>query len=227
MQAHRSISVCRFLVVLLVAQPLLAFQSPLSDESVREAYFLGQRRDGSLEKLTESYSRRFPLPQTGPYISSVSLATPFLVAAQSSSKQTANYSAQQAALDHRDAGAETVQVTVEIQLTDSYSQFLSVKPAPHRSGQRAESPAGLVLRSGGFWKDFEVHLQNGEHALQPSAVDGRPNYRCDEHGACTLTGATLRYDFPAATFAADSASITVDPPEGASVSADFDLSRLR
>lgn len=225
MQAHRSTRLCRFLAVLLLAQPLLAFQSPLSDESVREAYFLGQRRDGSLEKLAESYSRRFPLPQTGPYISSVILATPFLVAAQSSSKQTANYSAQQAAADHRDAGDETVQVTVEIQLTDSYSQFLPVKPA--RSGQRGESPAGLVLRSGDFWKDFEVHLQNGEHALQPSAVDGRPNYRCDEHGGCTLTGATLRYDFPAATFAADAATITVNPPEGASVNADFDLSQLR
>lgn len=225
MQAHRSTRLCRFLVVLLLAQPLLAFQSPLSDESVREAYFLGQRRDGSLEKLAESYSRRFPLPQTGPYISSVILATPFLVAAQSSSKQTANYSAQQAAADHRDAGDETVQVTVEIQLTDSYSQFLPVKPA--RSGQHGESPAGLVLRSGDFWKDFEVHLQNGEHALQPSAVDGRPNYRCDEHGGCTLTGATLRYDFPAATFAADAATITVNPPEGPSVSADFELSRLR
>ena len=88
MQAHRSTRLCRFLVVLLLAQPLLAFQSPLSDESLREAYFLGQRRDGSLEKLAESYSRRFTPPQTGPYISAVILATPFLTAAQSSSKHT-------------------------------------------------------------------------------------------------------------------------------------------
>jgi hypothetical protein len=227
MRAHHSTRLCCFLVVLLLAQPLLAFQSPLSDESLREAYFLGQRRDGSLEKLAESYSRRFTPPQTGPNISTVILATPFLMAAQSSSRQTSNYSAQQAAADHRDAGEETVQVTVEIQLTDSYSQFLPVKPAPHRSGQRSESPAVLVLRSGDFWKDFEVHLHNGDRVLQPSAVDGRPNYRCDEHGGCILTGATLRYDFRADAFASDSASITVDPPEGPSVTGEFDLSRLR
>lgn len=227
MQAHRSTRLCRFLVVLLLGQPLLAFQSPLSDESLREAYFLGQRRDGTLEHLAESYSRRFTLPQTGPYISAVILATPFLTAAQSSGKRTANYSAQQAAADHRDSGEETVQVTIEIELTDSYSQFLPVNSARHRSAQPSASPGGLVLRSGDFWKDFEIHLHNGEHVLQPSAVDGRPNYGCNNHGGCILTGATLRYDFRADAFVSDSASITVDPPEGPSVTAKFDLSRLR
>lgn len=155
------------------------------------------------------------------------LATPFLVAAQSSSKQTANYSAQQAAADHRDAGKETVQVTVEIQLTTSYGQFLPVNSAPTRFTPRSASPAGLVVRSGDFWKDFVVHLQNGEHTLQPSGVEGRPNYRCDEHGGCTLTGATLLCDFPASAFDSEAATITVNPPEGPSVTAEFDLSQLR
>ena len=31
------------LAALITALPLFAFQSPLSDESIREAYFLGQR----------------------------------------------------------------------------------------------------------------------------------------------------------------------------------------
>lgn len=226
MPVRTSLPLCRFLVLLLFAQPLLAFQTPLSDESLREAYFLGQRRDGSLEKLAESYSRHFTPPQTGPYISTIILATPFLIAAQSSSQQTANYSAQQAAADHR-AGQETVQVAVEIQLTESYSQFLPVNPERHGSAPRSATPEGLVLRSGDFWKDFVIYLHNGESVLQPSTVDGRPNYRCNEHGGCTLTGATLRYDFRADAFASDSASITVEPPAGPSVTADFDLSRLR
>jgi hypothetical protein len=50
----------------LLTQPLFAFQSPLSDESVRESYFLGQRHDGSLERLLEKSTRRFPLPKNGP-----------------------------------------------------------------------------------------------------------------------------------------------------------------
>ena len=56
--------------LLMLAQPIFAFQSPLSDESVREAYFLGQRRDGTLEPLIEKSKRRFPEPKNGPYISS-------------------------------------------------------------------------------------------------------------------------------------------------------------
>ena len=50
-------------------------------------------------------------------------------------------------------GEETVQVTIEIELTDSYSQFLLVNSARHRSAQPSGSPGGLVLRSGDFWKD--------------------------------------------------------------------------
>ena len=227
MRAHYSIHWCSFLAVaLLLAQPLLAFQSPLSEESLREAYFLGQRRDGSLERLAESYSRHFSPPETGPYVSAVILATPFLVAAQLSSNQTPNYSAQQAAADHRKAGKETVQITVEIQLTASYGQFLKVEKVGRPSG-RSDAPAGLTGRSGDFWKDFEVQLFSGERVLQPSTVDGHPNYSCNEHGGCTLVGATLRYDFPADAFSSDSASVTVHPPEGPSVTGQFDLSHLR
>jgi hypothetical protein len=215
------------LIVVLLAQPLLAFQSPLSDESLREAYFLGQRRDGSLERLAESYTRHFALPESGPYIPTVVLATPFLVAAQSSSKQIANYSAQQAAADHRKAGEETVQVTVEIQLTPSYGEFLKVENVNPQSGSRSNAPSGPVARPGDFWKAFEVQLSSGGRALQPSAVDGHPNYNCNEHGGCILTGATVRYDFPAAALAFESASITVHPPEGPSVTAEFALSQLR
>ena len=110
-------------------------RSPLSDQSLREeAYFAGQRHHGAFERLLESHSHHFAPPKTGPYISSVIFFTPFMMAAEQSSEQLGNYSAQQAAIDHRDAGAETVQVTVEIQLTDSYGQFISNGPASTRSG---------------------------------------------------------------------------------------------
>src|ERR1700692_4997090 len=84
--------------LVMLAQPIFAFQSPLSEESVREAYFLGQRHDGSLEQLVEKSTQRFPAPKTGPYISSVIFATPFLSAAQLSNHHLGNYSAHQAEL---------------------------------------------------------------------------------------------------------------------------------
>ena len=96
--------------LVMLGQPIFAFQSPLSDESVREAYFLGQRRDGSLEGLVEKSTRRFPAPKTGPYISSVMFVTPFLSAALLSSSYIGNYSAQQAELDHRQAGKKLLKL---------------------------------------------------------------------------------------------------------------------
>jgi len=209
--------------LVLLAQPIFAFQSPLSDESVREAYFLGQRHDGSFEGLVEKSTRRFPAPKTGPYISSVMFVTPFVSAAQISNNYIGNYSAQQAELDHREAGQEIVKVMVQIQLTETYGQFI----APVKTYSRSDSPSALIPRPDDFWRDFQVRIFNGDEVLTNSVYHGRPNYSCGEYGPCILIGATLTFEFPAEAFSADSASITVDPPEGEPVTADFDLVRLR
>jgi hypothetical protein len=209
--------------VALLAQPIFAFQSPLSDESVREAYFLGQRHDGSFEGLVEKSTRWFPAPKTGPYISSVRFATPFVRAAQLSNNHIGNYSAQQAALDHREAGKEIVKITVEIQLTESYGQFIASTNADSRSG----SGSALIVRPDDFWREFQVQIFNGDEALSNSVYHGRPNYSCGDYGPCILIGATLTFEFPPDAFSSNAASVTVDPPEGEPVTAEFDLGRLR
>lgn len=208
---------------LLFAQAAFAFQSPLSDESVREAYFLGQRHDNSFELLLEKYTHHLPPPESGPYISSIMFLTPFMMAARLSSSRTGNYSAQQAALDHHKEGAEIVQIVVEIQLTETYGPIAATVPADSRSA----SSAGLIPRQGDFWNDFQVQVHSGEQAVSFSASRGHANYSCSEEGGCSLIGATLEFDLPAAAFSSDSASITVDPPEGERVTTEFDLTSLR
>src|SRR5713226_8790424 len=106
----------RFLVVLCVALTASAFDNPLSDESVREAYFLGQRHDAS---FLSNYIKFLPPPKAGPSISSITFLTPFAQFAQFSSNYVGNYSAQQALLDHH-GKEESVKITVEIYLTNSY-----------------------------------------------------------------------------------------------------------
>jgi hypothetical protein len=208
--------------LVMLASPIFAFQSPLSDESVREAYFLGQRHDGSLEGLVEKSTRRFPAPKNGPYIS-VMFVTPFVSAAQLSNSYIGNYSAQQAELDHRGAGKEIVKITVEIQLTETYGQFIATAQTNSRSG----SASALIPRPDDFWKDFQVQIFSGDQVLSTSVYHGRPKYTCGEYGPCILIGATLTFEFPADAFSDDAASVRVDPPEGAPVTAEFDLERLR
>src|SRR4029077_20183905 len=87
---------------LLLAPSTFAFDSPLSDQAVREAYFLGQRHDETMANLLNKYTSFLPPPKSGPHIASVTFLTPFALLVQQSSQHTSGYSAQQAALDHRD-----------------------------------------------------------------------------------------------------------------------------
>jgi hypothetical protein len=210
-----------FLVALCVALPATPFQTPLSEESVRDAYFLGQRNDGTYPSILSKYIKNPAPPKSGPYISSITLKTPFVQLMEYSDAYIGNYSAQKALLDHH-GKEEFVLVFVEIQLTDSYGRL--IPPPPN---WLARSPGAWVPRPSDFWRDFQVHTYNGEQPLSPYDFHGHATYGCARRGPCILTGATLELDFRAESFTSDSAVIQVIPPEGAPVSVDFELTHLR
>jgi hypothetical protein len=205
---------------LLLCQPLFAFQTPLSDTAVREAYFLGQRHDQSVSDFFAKYAKTLPLPQYGPYISAVRFLTPYAQVVSLSGNKSAGYSAQQAERDHH-ADAETVTVSVDIYLTDSYGPFLAA-PSDSRSG----SPAGLTPRSSDFWRDFAVSVSSDSRTLSPQDTSGQPIYNCSESG-CSLVGATVTLTFAASKFPPESVTVNVVPPEGDEVNVDFDLTSFR
>ena len=130
--------------VLLLCTPVLAYDTPLSDQAVREAYFLGQRRDESMARFLNRYTKFLPEPASGPYISSVSFLTPYALLVKYSSRQS-NYSAQQAAIDHKTQD-EVVEISIEILLTQSYGAYLTV-PTSSRSGSLLISGARLSFAS--------------------------------------------------------------------------------
>jgi hypothetical protein len=209
-----------FTGALLLVPPSLAYDTPLSDQAVREAYFLGQRRDESMAAFLNKYTKFLPPPKSGPHIDSVTFLTPFALLVQYSSRQS-NYSAQQAAIDHK-AQDEAVEITIDILLTPSYGAFVT-KPTRSRSG----SPMGIQPRSPEFWRTFKFRIFDGKEEITTDDVTGEPNYLNCGDAACDLTGATVHIRFPAVAFTSDSATIEVTPPEGDLVSVDFDLSSLR
>lgn len=206
---------------LFVAAPGFSFDLPLSGEAVREAYFLGQRHDGSSGRILENYTKHLPPPKSGPYISSVTFFTPFAQLLQFCDRYFANYSAQQAQLDHR-GQPDFVKILIQIQLTDSYGRLM-IDPVHERSG----SPPLLIPRPYDFWKDFHVLVSSENQPLAPSSFRGTPKSMCGRRGPCILTGATLEFEFPGSVFASDSATVQVLPPEGEPISVSFDLTRLR
>lgn len=210
-----------FTAALLLAQPILAFQSPLSDEAVREAYFLGQRHDESMARLLNRYTKFLPAPTTGPHIYAVTFLTPFALLVQHSSRQS-NYSAQQAERDHH-TDQEVVVIRIEIYLTSSYGAVI-----PESTGSRSGSPLGYRLRPFDFWRTFKFRIFDGDEEIITDDLRGEPTYLCAaKGGGCRLTGAIVRLELPATAFTSDTATIDVIPPEGDPVSVDFDLTSLR
>ena len=205
---------------LLFIQPLSAFDTPLSDTAVREAYFLGQRHDDSLGKLVDKYVLYLQPPKTGPYIQSVSFLTPYVLTALYSSQQASIYSAQQAQLDHL-KNPEVVQVTVQILLTESFAAYSAAATGPD-----SHSPKGVFVRPSDFWLDFRLRTFQKDQLVIPSNANGHPLFQCSDAG-CVLSGATLTFEYPAASFTESSATIQIDPPEGDPVVVDFDLTSFR
>ena len=207
------------LALLLISPSTFAFSSPLSDEAIREAYFLGQRRDEKMTTFLEKYKQRLREPDSGPHIASVEFLTPFALLVLQSKDRSIGYSAQQAALDHRDQ-EEKVAINIEVLFTDSYGALIQ-KPTSERSG----APIGFMFRSSDFWRDIDVQVLVKDRAVKPAQFTGEPLYFCSD--GCRLAGATLHLEFAARLFDSDAATINVMPPEGPEVWVDFDLTTLR
>lgn len=226
MHSHpRQTSFFAIALSLLLASPVFCMDTPLSEEAVREAYFLGQRHDQGMADLLNRYVQYPPLPETGPYVSSVAFYTPYAVAVLDSSQRSFNYDAQDAERDHFQQ-QEIVRVVIQVWLTASYGPNL-MRP----TNSRDAAPIGIGFRSSDFWKDFRVHVYNedrrDEKQVFPVDAGGQPMFSCGEDGGCTLSGATMHFDFPAEAFTADCATIHIDPPEGATVSVEFAIASLR
>ena len=209
--------IASILVALLLLCPsAFAFETPLSDQAVREAYFLGQRHD---LRCLNAYTKFLPAPQRGPHIAKVTFLTPFAQVVQLTSARVGNYSAQQAEIDHRGI-TESVKLVILINLTPSYSSLI----LPGDASNPNDKP---VLRPHDFWKDFNVTVLDGNTPRKPSDFSGHSNSICGKQGTCTLTGATLELTFPADSFVSDIAVIQITPPEYDPVVVAFDLTSLR
>ena len=207
------------LSTLLTSPALFAFNSPLSDEAIREAYFLGQRRDEKMTVFLEKYKQHLREPDRGPFVSSVEFLTPFALLVLQSKDHSTGYSAQQAAEEHRGV-EENVVVNIEVLFTESYGALIQ-QPISDRSG----APTGFAFRSSDFWRDIDVQVIVKDKVIKPTRFTGEPLYFCAR--GCALMGATMRLEIPARFVDSDLATMHVVPPEGPEVWVDFDLTGLR
>jgi hypothetical protein len=206
---------------LLLSPSSFAFDTPLSDQAVREAYFLGQRRDEKTAQFLDKYRRHLPVPESGPWISTVEFFTPFAEAVELSRQRSSGYSAQDAAQDYRKNG-DRLRLTITIEFTNSYGELSQVK-----TSQRSGSPNGFSVRPSNFWKDFTYRLFDGDDLVEPLEMHGSPTFRTVDDSTI-MTGAqiVLVYDAQKLSSSSD-AAVVVDFPDYPQVVALFDLTTLR
>jgi hypothetical protein len=201
---------------LVVLQPALAYNDPLSPEAIREAYFLGKRNDEQTAAFFVKYVHALPTPESGPYIASIGIDTPYSAIVRYVQSTSDDYHAQEAEQEFLGKPG-TFGVFVQICFTPSYpdpSQF-----SPHGTG------AVLIPD---FWRDFKIHLKQ-DREIEAQSEKGGPVYSdygtTDRYG---LSGAEVDLDYdPAKIDPASPLTIEVIAPDGQDVKTTFDLSQIR
>jgi len=213
MKSNARLGLSISLLTLAVALPAFAYEYPLSDSAIRDAYFLGKSSNDKMSELFEKYTQRPPVPKKGPHIASVILETPY-VGVVEHSREMLNYSAPAAEKDFLGKPA-VFRLRVQIDLTDSY-------------GWQIPSPAGTIhMRPDDFWKDFTVRLVQKEE-IPSKSLSGTPIYSFGgDGGSSVLTGATIELTYDAEKIQSEDAKVEVLAPDGEEIEVTFDLAALR
>jgi hypothetical protein len=230
-----------------------AFQSPLSDEDIRDAYFLGQRHDEATARAFLSYVKTLPPPKAGPYVSEVELYTPYSQLVEWSRLHSVGYSAQQAKQDYR-AATDSIFVRLRIDFTASYGAF-----ELYRSGRLVEAPkSGSETQPPNYDRDFRAGLAQKGQWIEPLSIrivpTGWPatghvpfsdfyyapfltpssfhNGSSNGHGSyrgygCCFIGWYVWLQYDARDLISDDATVEVFTTDGQHLAVPFNLSRLR
>ncbi len=187
--------------VVFLPQFAVAYDHPLSDEAVRDAYFVGQDVK-NVNHFLAQYTQSLPVPASGPDVSEIALSTPYAQVVEVSAQHSVGYSAQQAAEDYQKRG-DFIAVRVKVLFTPTF-------PNPGDD----------------FWRSISVDLIQ-KTQMSAVSVSGEPIYSADAYGDVVSIGANVYVQFSLTGVRSGSVQVEVVPPEGDAVYATFDLSTLR
>lgn len=180
-----------------LAIPACAYDVPLTENSIRDAYFLGTRQGGMSPDFLAKYTHEIPKLALGRYRSFASMETPFTQVAVLSSKKL-NYSAQ-----------------------DAVKEFLGKPLLFHLHLEicyMLNAPAdALEVRI--IQNKKELSPDNSDRSLFFPASD--------EYSSPPPIGETMKFEFKADKIDSSTLSIIVDTPDGQHAQLDTDLSALR
>jgi hypothetical protein len=209
-------------VLLLLSQPLNAYEVSLSSEAVREAYILGQRSDKATADFVTPYTSQVTVMGVdGPHRADIQILTPFAQVVDRATEGSSGYSEQQARDDYRRSG-NIVVVRVALLLPGVYPREQS------GSGPATAPCENTVLRPENFWQNFRFIVKQDEKILSARSIRQKPVYSTGtKDAAAVLDGATILLEFDAKDVASKETTIEIVTPDCKTIRASFDLQKLR
>jgi hypothetical protein len=195
------------LPAILIAQPALAYDYPLSPEAIREAYFLARASLDKQQAFFEPYRHVLPIPKSGPHVRLIELETPFACLVDAIARAPMGYHAPDAEKDYLGKQGQ-FRVHVEIAFTATYP-----------------NPTDTAQALGSFWQDFHIRLKQ-DAEIPSRSVSGQPIY--DDDTISGYSGATIDVDYDVKKInPAASTTIIVDTPDAQQFETTFALNSLR
>jgi hypothetical protein len=193
-----------FLAILAIAVPVVAFDCPLTDDMIRDAYFESKMPQDRWRDFVAPYAHQLPPPKSGPDVAETGIETPYLQATEKS-KNATDYFAEDAAQES--SGKKMLLLPhVDIFVTPAYR-------APNVPG---------------FWKDFKVRLVEDQE-IPAEMADASALWPLCDNGeeSCFPDGARIQLAYDADKINSAPITVHVVAPDGHDVQTTFDLGALR
>jgi len=215
-------------LVTLIASGASAYDAPLIPAALHDAYVLGQRNDQATAAFRGPYLKQLTDRAADPHIAEIEMFTPFAQVVDQSRRLTSGYTEQQAAQDYHQRG-DTILVRILLMLPAAYPkdqsnpQTISPPPTPPSSADQ-----NSALRPENFWQNFRFALKQHGKVIPTRSIHNTPVHSTPTPDAPgVLDGATVWLEYDAKDVASDDATIEVVTPDSKTITAVFDLKKLR
>jgi hypothetical protein len=216
---------CGFLLLALCALSFVAraYERPLTEASIHDAWVLGQRNDQATAEFRAPYIKQVAgAAPAGPHIAEIEVLTPFVQIVDRSQHKLSTYSEEQAAKDYHERG-DKVLVRVLLMLPAAYPKQESGPGAATSTPQQK-----AALRPENFWQNFHFNVTQHGKTIASGPIQSQPVYSAATKGApSVLDGARVLLDYDAKDIAPEPLTVQVVTPETKTIAATFDLQKLR
>jgi hypothetical protein len=200
---------------LAIAVPALAFEYPLSDTAIREAFLTGNANNDRTTELFLKYAHHLPAPDNGPYVATISLLTPYEQIAERGATVT-NYHAQEA---ERDFLGKPIPFLVRVQIvfTPTYPEY----PVPGPDG--AES---LLQPLPDYQHDFKIEV-NQDKTISPRATRAYITSSDASYNIWGRSGLVIEQEYDPEKINSSELTVEVRAPADQDVVTTFDMAQIQ